>query len=151
MKIIIMFATGLWVDFIVGSTGPRPSSIGIREGSLTPCPGRPNCVSSQARDKRHFVKPFRYTSGKDEAFEALKRMLSTQQQATVVEERDNYLYAEFKTTFFRLVDDVEFYFPADEPVIHVRSASRLGYSDLGVNRRRVERLRTLFIQQGQSI
>ena len=141
-----MLATALCVVFIVGCNGPRPSSIGLRDGSLAPCPERPNCVSSKAGDKRHFVEPFAYTSGKDEAFEALKRILSTQQKANVVEEKDNYIYVEFKSKFFRFVDDVEFYFPADEPVIHVRSASRLGYSDLGVNRRRVERLRKLFMK-----
>ena len=131
---------------IVGCTGARPSSIGIKNGSLAPCPGRPNCVSSKAGDRRHFVEPFAYTTNQGEAFEVLKRVLSTQERATVVEERDNYIYVEFKTKLFRFVDDVEFFFPVDEPVIHVRSASRLGYSDMGLNRRRVEHLRTLFIK-----
>ena len=146
MKIIIMLAIAFCMVFNVGCSGGRPSSIGIKNGSLAPCSRRPNCVSSKAGDKRHFVEPFAYTTAKDEAFEVLKRILSTQERATVVDEMDNYLYVEFRTKFFRFVDDAEFYFPVEEPVIHVRSASRVGYSDLGLNRRRVERLRTLFMK-----
>jgi uncharacterized protein (DUF1499 family) len=64
----------------------------------------------------------------------------------IVEEKDDYLHAEARSLIFRFVDDVEFYLPAPEKVIHVRSASRVGYSDMGVNRKRVEEIRRRFVK-----
>jgi len=65
-------------------------------------------------------------------------------RTTIVAEKEDYLHAEAKSLIFRFVDDVEFYFPATEKLIHVRSASRVGHSDLGVNRKRVEEIRSRF-------
>ncbi|MEN6507422.1 MAG: DUF1499 domain-containing protein, partial [Smithella sp.] len=64
----------------------------------------------------------------------------------IVAEKEDYLHAEAKSLIFRFVDDVEFYFPANEKIIHVRSASRVGYSDMGVNRKRVEEIRKRFVE-----
>jgi uncharacterized protein (DUF1499 family) len=65
----------------------------------------------------------------------------------IQEEHDGYLWTTFTSRLFRFVDDVEFRMVSTDGIIHVRSASRVGYSDLGVNRRRVEKLRTLFNQK----
>ena len=123
--------------------GKRPANLGFRSGHLADCPETPNCVSSQATDKDHFIEPFSYTGDKKEAFQRLKKIIESEERTRIITESENYLHVEFTTAIMRFVDDVEFYFP-DEPLIHVRSASRVGYSDLGVNRRRVEHLRELF-------
>ena len=79
-----------------------------------------------------------------QALARLKAIVTAQPGATIVSETQDYLHAEFRSKIMGFVDDVEFWLPADQPVIHVRSASRVGYSDMGVNRRRVERIRRLF-------
>jgi uncharacterized protein (DUF1499 family) len=74
----------------------------------------------------------------------LKKALSGMKRTTIVAEKEDYLHAEAKSLIFRFVDDVEFYFPVDQNIIHVRSASRVGQSDMGVNRKRVEEIRWRF-------
>lgn len=129
---------------VLGIFGCGTPTTGLTEGGLVPCPDRPNCVTSQGGDARHAVAPIRYQGSRSDAVARLRGIVSSQPGATVVETTANYLHAEFRSRVFRFVDDVEFWFPEDRPVIHVRSAARLGYADLGVNRRRVERLRRLF-------
>jgi len=123
--------------------GQRPANIGIHNDRLADCPSKPNCVSSQAAEEDHAVAPLRYQGEKKAAFKRLKKIVDSLERSTIVAESDNYLHIEFKSAIMGFVDDVEFYFPK-EKVIHVRSASRLGYSDLGVNRKRVEQIRKLF-------
>ena len=126
--------------------GSRPDNMGIADGRLAKCPDSPNCVNSQTTDEKHAVAPFTYDGSREEAFDRLKQAVSGLKRTQIVEEREDYLRIECTSALFRFVDDVEFYFP-EENVIHVRSASRLGYSDLGVNRKRVEKIRQLFNQQ----
>jgi len=111
---------------------------------LKDCPDRPNCVSSIAKDQDRYVAQFAYACDRRKAIDALVQVLSEQPRATIVEKREDYLHAEFRSKIFRFVDDVEFYFPVDQPLVHVRSESRVGYSDMGVNRKRVETLRANF-------
>jgi len=115
----------------------RPHNLGVQDGRLAPCKRSPNCVSSQAdpSDQEHYVAPI------DGAMEAVRLAVEAFPRSTIIQEGENYLYAEFRTKLIRYVDDVEFFF--DGSVIHVRSCSRLGRRDFGVNRRRVEALRRL--------
>ena len=122
-------------------SGTRPPDLGVRDGKLLPCPASPNCVSSQSGDEGHAVDPLRYTSSGAAAMARLKDIISRMKRAKIVTESPGYLHVEFTSFLFRFVDDVEFYADDAAKIIHVRSASRLGYSDLGVNRRRVESLR----------
>ncbi len=122
-------------------SGKRPSDLGVSNGLLKPVPASPNAVSSQAMGGYHQIAPLRYNGAAEPALAALKSIVETTLRTSIVEERADYLYAEFTSTVIGYVDDVEFYFPPDEPVIHVRSASRLGYSDFGVNRKRIEVIR----------
>lgn len=145
MKFSRMVTLAVGMVFMVGCSGTSPSTIGLAEKGLKDCPNRPNCVSSKATDKERFVEPFSYACQKDVAFEALIRIVSGQKRATIVEKTGDYIHVEFRSKLFRFVDDVEFYLPDDEPVVHLRSASRLGYSDMGVNRKRVDLLRNLFM------
>lgn len=119
---------------------------------ISDCPTSPNCVSSLAQDESRYVSPFSFSMAiaPDEAWEALKCALGTEPRTRIVEEdREHwYLRAEATSRLFRFVDDVEFQVVPEERLIHVRSASRVGYWDLGVNRRRIERLREALKREG---
>jgi uncharacterized protein (DUF1499 family) len=124
--------------------GTRPSNLGVNNGQLAACPNTPNCVSSQvsASDKEHGVTPIAFVGEGKGAIAKLKTIIENSERTTIIEASDNYLYAEFASSLMGFVDDVEFYADDSAKVIHVRSASRLGQSDLGVNRKRVEELRS---------
>lgn len=130
--------------FITGCTGQRPDTIGVRNGRLAPCPDTPNCVASQDADEKHHIEAISYKTSKAEAFARLRQIVSSRKRVTLIQESNDYLHAEFRSRIMRFADDVEFYLPDGEPVIHVRSASRVGYSDLGANRKRIEHIRSLF-------
>lgn len=126
--------------------GSPPADLGARDGRLVACPAKPNCVSSQATDEAHRIAPLAYRGGAAEAMDHLARVVSAQAGATVVTRRDSYLYATFQTPLMGFVDDVEFVADPARGVIDVRSASRLGHSDLGVNRKRIEAVRAAFAE-----
>ena len=111
---------------------------------LSPCPNSPNCVSSLSKDKNQFVKPFKYSGSFETARQNLINILENSRGARLVKTEKDYLQVEFRSFIFRFVDDVQFFLPPDESVIHIKSASRSGYYDFGTNRRRVERLRAAF-------
>lgn len=117
----------------------RPGNLGVHDGRLAPCRRTPNCVSSQAdpADREHYIAPLAYSGTIAELRRAIERL----PRVTVLREEPAYLYAEFRTPLMRYVDDVEFLKAG--AVLHVRSASRLGRRDFGVNRRRVEQIREL--------
>jgi uncharacterized protein (DUF1499 family) len=120
------------------------STSGHAQPVFKPCPDRPNCVSSLATDTRHFIEPLHFTDEPGKAWARLKAVLQQQPRTRIVAEQGDYLRAECRSLVFRFVDDVEFVMQPQQQQIQVRSASRTGYSDLGVNRRRVERLREQF-------
>jgi uncharacterized protein (DUF1499 family) len=115
----------------------------MSERSLSSCPASPNCVSTQATDEIHAIAPIPYKKARAEAKEALKAALGTISRTKLVEEDEAYLHYEFTSLLFRFVDDVEFLFDESSKTVHFRSASRTGYSDLGVNRQRMEQVRAL--------
>ncbi len=110
---------------------------------LSPCPSSPNCVSTQAHDQDHGIAPFRYQHNLAEAKAALKALVLSLPRTKLVEEEDAYLHIEVTSLLFRFVDDVEFVFDESSKTVQFRSASRTGYSDLGVNRRRMEEIRAM--------
>lgn len=111
--------------------------------SLRPCPSSPNCVSTQASGQAHGILPYRYQKTLAEAKETLKIMVANLPRVKLVEEDEAYLHYECTSLLLRFVDDVEFVFDDAAKTIHFRSASRTGYSDLGVNRRRMEEIRVV--------
>jgi uncharacterized protein (DUF1499 family) len=121
----------------------RPKNLGVTGGRLAPCKRSPNCVSSQAdpSDSEHYIAPIAFKGPAAEAMAAVHRAVESMPRTRVISSGSSYVYAEFRTRLMRYVDDVEFHF--DGKVIHVRSASRLGRRDFGVNRARVEQLRAL--------
>jgi uncharacterized protein (DUF1499 family) len=122
--------------------GKRPTNLGISQGRLAPCPKTPNCVCSYDQDAQHKIDPLTYSSTPREAFAKLKQVIESLDRTTIITEEANYLYVEFKSALMGYVDDVEFYLDEGAKVIQVRSASRLGKSDLGVNRQRIETIRS---------
>jgi len=125
-------------------SGSRPENLGASDGRFAPCKRTPNCVSSQAdadKDTGHYIAPIRITGSARGAWAALKSLLQAMPRVSLVRDKENYLYAEFASRTMGFVDDVEFLLDEKAGVIHVRSASRLGRSDFGVNRDRVETIR----------
>ena len=119
----------------------------IENEQLTQCPKTPNCVYSQAKDKQHFIEPILTTGTPLEVKHHILKILNELKRSKIIVAEDNYIRAEFTSKVLRFVDDVEFYFPdtkSKEMTIHVRSASRVGHSDLGVNRKRIEQIRSKF-------
>jgi uncharacterized protein (DUF1499 family) len=124
-------------------SGSRPDALGVKDGQLQPCPNTPNCVNSQTGTDIHAISPLHYSATPAEAISKLKQVIQSQPGAAIVQATDDYLYAEFTSALMGFVDDVEFYWDSKAQAIQVRSASRLGESDLGVNRDRIETLRKL--------
>ncbi len=133
--------------FLICCSGRRLANIGLSNKKLTPCPDSPNCVSSFDADTEHFVAPLSYNNTKPEAFAKLRKVLSEMKRTVIITEKEDYIHAEATSFFFRFTDDIEFYFSDSGKIIHVRSASRIGHSDLGVNRSRVEKIRKKFSGQ----
>ena len=131
---------------LTGCAGTTPD-LGINNGALTPCPKTPNCVNSQAVGEKQYIQPIRYAGTQQAARARLLQILQSSKRTKILTAQENYILAAFRSALFRFVDDVEFYFPeeqAGESVIHVRSASRIGYYDFGANRKRIERIRSQF-------
>ncbi|NJN56964.1 MAG: DUF1499 domain-containing protein [Leptolyngbyaceae cyanobacterium SL_5_9] len=127
-------------------SGTPPTNLGVKEGKLLECPSTPNCVNSQApnSNSEHSIQPISYSSTPEQSLANLKAVIQDLPRTKIVDETEDYIYAEFTSALMGFVDDVEFYLDKTQNVIHVRSASRLGQSDLGVNRKRVEEIRAKF-------
>lgn len=131
---------------LIGCQSVRPANIGTHDGKLAPCPSSPNCVSSQSSDDAHRIAPLTYSGRATDAMKKLTAIVQTFPRTSVITVSDSYLHAEFTSALFRFVDDVEFLVDNTAKVIHVRSASRMGYSDLGVNRKRIEQVRLRWLE-----
>jgi uncharacterized protein (DUF1499 family) len=135
-----------WVLIVLalGCAGTPPPK--TPAGTLPPCPDKPNCVSSLAPDEDHRADPYRLGAGVDWA--AVRAAVATMPRTAIVEERPGYLHAESHSRIFRFVDDLELLSSKSGDRVDVRSASRVGYGDWGVNRARVESLREALAKTG---
>ena len=124
----------------------RKPQLGLSRNQLFPCPSTPNCVCSEYPVKSGYAAPLRFTGDPEEAWQRARETIITM-GGEIVGENIIYLHAVFTSRFFRFVDDMELRQDNSAGVIHFRSASRTGYSDLGVNRKRIETLRSLFMKQ----
>ncbi|MFZ4539383.1 DUF1499 domain-containing protein [Propionivibrio sp.] len=121
----------------------QPANPGLNEGRFAPCPDSPNCVSSQASAESQRVEPLRYNGDAVQAQSRLLMALNGMQRVRIERTDEGYIHAVFRSALLGFEDDVEFHFDSTG-AIQVRSASRVGYSDFGVNRQRVEDIRTRF-------
>ncbi len=131
------FKTILYIIVMTLSTVTQASA-----KQLPPCPSSPNCVSSQATDADHAIAPFKIVGNIEEAWTALKKALISQSRTVITDETGDTLHAQATSLVFRFVDDIDAILDTDARLIHIRSASRTGYGDFGVNRKRVEMLRS---------
>ena len=131
---------------IAGCSGERPQDLGSVSGHLAECPPTPNCVSSFSKDPEHRIAPFRFSSPPEKLIRDLKTILHKTEGVRIITAEDQYLYAEFTSKVFRFVDDVEFLLDPQTQTLHFRSASRIGHSDFGINRKRIESLKTALAQ-----
>ena len=141
---IAIFAAVVLVLAGLSLMGRRPPKTGLVDGRLRPCPGTPNCVSSDVEGGHSaWIRPFAFEGSPEAAWQRLAQAVEAI-GGTIRADTGDYLWATFTSRIFRFVDDVELRMDGEDRVIHVRSESRVGYSDLGVNRKRVERLRGAF-------
>jgi uncharacterized protein (DUF1499 family) len=143
-KISLLMATSM---VFAGFSAAKADGLGVKNGQLARCPNSPNCVSTEAKDAKHSIEPIRYVSSRDEAIKKLIAVINSMPRTKIVKTSDDYLHAEFTSAVFRFVDDVEFMFNDSDKTIKFRSASRVGHSDFGVNRRRMEEIRRRFMSQ----
>lgn len=150
MKLLFYTVIGIFIIigllFVVLSLASRKQpELGLLNAQLRACPATPNCVCSERQDDRAFVEPLRYTSTAEEAWRRIKQAIVAK-GGEIVTEQDAYLHVRFVTPLMRYVDDVELRLDETKQLMHIRSASRVGRSDLGANRQRVARIRAAFDQ-----
>ena len=146
LAVVVVAGLALHVAMATGDTvfsWKRPDNLGVKAGRLAPPKSTPNCVSSQAdpSDAEHYIAPIPFKGDAAAAMAAVRKAVEGMRDSTIVRVEGNYLHAEYRTKTMRFVDDVEFLYDDKAGLIHVRSASRLGRRDFGVNRARVEALR----------
>ena len=139
IKILILAAIVVALLTILGrmyfSRMAQPINIGT--GMIQPCPDSPNCVSTQAADDVHKIKPILLVNGDSAAtLDAIEKIVQTMPKSTIVTRNDHYMHVEFRSTYWNFVDDVEFFVNLENGTVDSRSAARMGYSDLGANRAR---------------
>ena len=137
------------MGLLLSCAGRRPDDLGVHDGRLRPCPASPNCVSSDApQDDSHHVAPLVLAKPPEEAWPAVREAALDLPGARPGSEQARYLHVECESRWLGFVDDLELHLRPEAGTVAVRSASRLGHSDLGVNRRRVETLRTRLRERG---
>jgi len=146
-NVVLNFALFLLLTIVlIGCQSVRPANLGPHDDKLAPCPSSPNCVSSQSSDDVHRISPLSFSGPAADAMRKLTAIVRTFPRMSVITISDSYLHAEFTSAIFRFVDDLEFLVDDAEKKIHIRSASRIGYSDLGVNRKRIEQIRLRWLE-----
>lgn len=118
-------------------------------GQFPPCPSSPNCISTQAdsSDQQHYFPPIKYTGDWTSACNDVAEILGSMKRITFTNDSAGYFTAIYRVPFWGFKDDIEIYLPIGKGLIHLRSASRLGHSDLGANRKRAEWIRQQFRQR----
>lgn len=137
---IVSIVMMLGLAMLSFNSGKRPK-LGATEGKLVPCPTSPNCVSTQTDSQAHQLLPVSWSGGTEEAVARIKEIVGRDfSRARLIDEAPGYLRFEFRSLIFRFVDDVEFYIDEAAAEIHFRSASRVGHSDLGANKSRMQKI-----------
>ncbi|MBJ7536752.1 DUF1499 domain-containing protein [Marinomonas transparens] len=145
MLLVVILIVAFFV--YVSVHNKQPNDLGLTDGLFKPCPTSPNCVSSQAEkdDLEHYIAPIIYHGARKEIQLSIESYMLGKGNARVVTSSLGYVHFAVKSKIIGYIDDVEFYLPEADSVVHVRSASRVGYSDMGVNRERVRQVRDLLV------
>ncbi|MCW8882814.1 MAG: DUF1499 domain-containing protein [Sedimenticola sp.] len=150
MKVIvvtsaILIAIALLIVFSLHGMNQRAKAPGLTGGILSKCSDKPNCVCSESgNDASHSIEPIAIPQ--DSSFDTLSLLKESieEMEGNIMLQKENYIAATFTSAIFRFVDDLEVRIDSAGKVIHIRSASRVGYSDFGVNRERVEKFKEIF-------
>lgn len=137
LALALLVAIAVITRWAIGSFTPEAVSLYQGGDTLEPCPGTPNCVSSTFSDDSHHIEAI---SGDEHVFNTLKSIVAAEERVTVITETDHYLHAEFRTKLLTYIDDLELLHISGSGEIQLRSASRLGKSDFGVNKARLRLL-----------
>lgn len=133
--------------FVLGNRSKSGEAPGLSAGELAQCGSKPNCVCSEHNEKNDFyIEPLAFTAEATDPLATVKTVIQ-EMGGEVVSETGDYLATTFTSGIFRFVDDVEVRLDQENSVLHIRSASRVGHSDMGANRKRMEQLRSLFDQK----
>ena len=152
LLIILVMGAALFfgLRWLVGWVSSAPENLGVENGRLAACPSSPNCVSSYETDAEHGMDALAYDGETAVAQEQIRAIIQSMPNSTFIINEPGYLRAEFRSPFWRFVDDVEFYFDEEAGLIQFRSASRLGYEDMDANRNRMEAIRAAYEELGRS-
>jgi len=142
-SVIVLLAVLTWLGIRLMPPS-KSRKRGVVEGKLAGCPASPNCVSTESKDVKHRINPLTFTGSVENAREKLIRIVGQMPRTSLVTHSEKYLHFECRSRLFQFVDDLEFYIDAERQMIQMRSASRVGYSDLGVNRARVKKIQSAF-------
>ncbi len=147
--LLILVAVGLGLFFVlrwlVMRASPMPDNLGVANSSLASCPSSPNCVSTYDTDEEHGIDAIVLEGETAVAQAKLLAIIQAMPNSTLITNEPGYLHAEFRSSIWRFVDDVEVYFDEEAGLIHFRSAARLGQGDGGVNRRRIEQIQAAYM------
>ena len=146
LKFVALF---LIVMSTVACAGHAQDSRSKPPADLTPCPNSPNCVSSKSKDPGRAMPPLPYLKSGEESMNSLVAIVREMKRATIVSSTPSYLHVEFRSALFRFVDDVEFVLDDSARLIHFRSASRTGYYDFGVNRKRMKEISDRYLRSAE--
>ncbi len=139
----LIFFTISW-----GCSGNPTERQNSGSSGLLDCPDTPNCVSSLAKNPKYRVEPFKLKKDPKTSWDIVQKMVASLPRTKVVSADNSDIHAECKSMIFRFIDDLSLHLTSSKDIIHIRSAARTGYSDFGVNRRRIERLRKELRQKG---
>ncbi|HEY5673411.1 MAG TPA: DUF1499 domain-containing protein [Malonomonas sp.] len=142
------FSLSAFFCLLLSSCTGAAGTLGVHDSKLSPCPARPNCVSSDSAAAEHRVEPFHLAVPAAEGWQMARTLVAELPRTTIITQGPDYLHAECRSAVFGFVDDLELHLRPDKNTIAVRSAARLGYSDLGVNRKRIEDLRSKLTGRG---
>lgn len=131
---------------LTSASGAGSESLGVTEDKFAPCPNSPNCVSTQIGRKGHAMKPLPYLQTRDSSREKILSILKGMKRTEIVKLTEFYIHAECRTALWRFVDDVEFFLDETARVVHFRSASRVGYYDFGLNRKRMKKISEKYLE-----
>lgn len=129
----------IFVMFFVVNTAANADL--TEKKQLPPCKNTPNCVSSQANDQMHYIAPFKISGDAKTAWEELRKLIAGHDRIMITHESKTSLHAEATSLVLQFVDDIDAILDEEAGLIHIRSASRVGHSDFGVNRKRIETFR----------
>ena len=146
LGLVILATLGLF--YIFGVLSKSGKADGTLEDKLTSCPDSPNCVCSEYKnDTKHYIEPIQLSNPlPNDPYNILKKTAESM-GGKLQQEGSHYLAYTFTSTIFRYVDDFEIKIDPNTKTIHLRSASRIGYSDAGVNKKRTEQFKKLFTEK----